>query len=196
MTINSTFKIKAGLLLAIALWSMAASMTGQQTLHLSVTDSEMNIKGTSTIHDWDISVKDMSGMVTGNLNSDNPEITDGRFKTNVENLKSEKKSMDKVVHDALEKKEHPVIRFNHVKTEKIVGSGTKYMVTIIGNLTIAGETRQMKLDMNANQKSENLVLQGTKTFKMSLFNIDPPSAMLGTIKSGDEITIEYSLTFK
>jgi len=34
---------------------------------------------------------------------------------------------------------------------------------------------------------------GSYKFKMSSFGIDPPRAMLGTIRTGDEVTIKFKI---
>jgi len=39
-------------------------------------------------------------------------------------------------------------------------------------------------------------VKGTFSLKMTEFGIDPPTAMLGTLKTGDKITLDYTMTFK
>ena len=36
---------------------------------------------------------------------------------------------------------------------------------------------------------------GSVTFNMTNFNIDPPTAVMGTIKTGDEITIKFQVIY-
>jgi hypothetical protein len=36
-------------------------------------------------------------------------------------------------------------------------------------------------------------IKGSKKVKMTDFNISPPTAMLGTLKTGDEVTISFTL---
>ena len=47
-----------------------------------------------------------------------------------------------------------------------------------------------------NGLDNKVVLKGEKTFKMTEFKIDPPKALLGTITTGDEITIKFNTIFK
>lgn len=74
--------------------------------------------------------------------------------------------------------------------------GDHFLVIAEGTLTVAGATRSMNVQALADPKSNSMQLTGNKTFKMTDFKMDPPRALMGTIKTGDEITINYNLTFK
>ncbi|MEP5936390.1 MAG: YceI family protein, partial [Winogradskyella arenosi] len=72
---------------------------------------------------------------------------------------------------------------------------TSYKVSVSGKMTIAGVTKTISVDLTANLQGSNVILEGNKTFKMTDFGIDPPKALLGTIKTGDDITIVFKSTF-
>ncbi|MCB0855839.1 MAG: YceI family protein, partial [Bacteroidetes bacterium] len=65
-----------------------------------------------------------------------------------------------------------------------------------GQLTIAGVTKTITLNADC-KVSDNgqITCTGSKKIKMSDYGIDPPTAMFGTIKTGDDLTIVFSAGF-
>lgn len=162
------------------------SMTIQgQDYQSKQAESSMKISGTSTLHDWEINIESFTGKAK--MNGENME--NASFVAQVKSLKSGTSSMDDNTYKALKAKEHPQITF---KSTGITGSNGK--LTIKGNLTIAGATRPVTLSTTLEKWAEkSLTVKGSYTFNMSEFGIDPPRAMLGTIRTGDEITITFKL---
>ncbi|MDI3521447.1 MAG: hypothetical protein PWR04_1435, partial [Anaerophaga sp.] len=65
------------------------------------------------------------------------------------------------------------------------------------NLTIAGETKPIEIALNANISPQKEVsVSGETTLKMTDFDVEPPTVMFGTIKTADEVTINFNLTLK
>lgn len=71
---------------------------------------------------------------------------------------------------------------------------TKYAVKTVGNLSVAGTTKKVTLDFELQLTANKVTLKGEKSFKMTEFGIEPPKALLGTITTGDEITIKFNTT--
>lgn len=164
-----------------------------ESLHIKLPSSVL-IKGTSTLHDWESTVeKTEAKLVVNNLNDVDIET----LNVNVEvlSIKSGKKLMDKLTYKALKAKEHPVITFIFKKGE-IVNESTNFIdIKLMGDLTIAGVTKNVFVVTKINKLGNTIVLKGSHQLKMTDFGIKPPRALLGTIKTGDEITIEFNLKF-
>jgi hypothetical protein len=47
-----------------------------------------------------------------------------------------------------------------------------------------------------NPADKSFTVTGVKKMKMTDYNVKPPTALLGTIKTGNDITISYNLKFK
>ena len=62
----------------------------------------------------------------------------------------------------------------------------------MGQLTVAGKTRNVKLDVAVVPAGSNLSVSTHAAFKMTDFAIKPPTAMLGMIRSGDAVTVNVT----
>ena len=159
--------------------------------------SQLSITGTSTLHDWEIEVNEYHGYIDILESKKGLEINGGKLSIEVESFKSGKGGMDKKVYEAMEYEDHPLIYFEYKNTIKQTTEDRDLNMIINGDLTIAGVTRNIEVEINGTFSSEKtLQFEGVKGFKMTTFNIEPPSAMFGTIKSGDKITVDYSIIFQ
>ena len=63
-------------------------------------------------------------------------------------------------------------------------------------LTIAGKTKEVNIASKLDFKNNSsFMVTGEVPLKMSDFNIDPPTAMMGAMKTGDEVVIKYNFEF-
>lgn len=188
-----TVKIIATIILALSIFPLTGK--AQETLQLDKAESQLTITGTSTLHDWEIVVNDFSGTVDGNFAETPPAITSSAFTCSVSSMESGKNSMDDVVYETLEEENYPEISFIYKNTERMQETDQGYLITVSGDMTIAGQTREIQLTLQGNIREGQLALEGSKSFKMSSFDVEPPSVMFGTIKAGDKITVQYSFTY-
>lgn len=104
--------------------------------------------------------------------------------------------MDKLTYKALKADEYPVITFIFKKGEIVKEDPSFIDVKLMGDLSIAGVTKNISVITKINKLGETIILKGVHKLKMTDFGISPPKALLGTIKTGDEITIEFNLIFE
>ena len=104
--------------------------------------------------------------------------------------------MDKLTYKALKAKDYPKIKFIFKKGKIVDENKTFIDIELNGDLTIAGVTKNVTVLTKINKNGDTIVLKGSHKLKMTDFGITPPKALLGTIKTGDEITIEFNLTFQ
>ncbi|MEQ8583225.1 MAG: YceI family protein [Marinoscillum sp.] len=169
----------------LALLLISGLTTGQWEFKSAPTQSSMTILGTSSLHDWESEVGDfvVSGTMAENL------ISNLKVEVNVESIKSGKSIMDDKTYDALKSEKFPTIYF---AAESLTLSGGK--ATGLGVLTLAGESRTITLEAETAPKGANAVqVDGKVSIKMSDYGIDPPTAMFGTLITGDQVTIQYQL---
>lgn len=94
--------------------------------------------------------------------------------------------------------DYPEIHYEIVKADVVAtpdSSRDHYVLEAIGNLTIAGETRTVRLTLQGRRlDQQRMHAQGTLPIQMTSFNVDPPTAMLGLIRVHDEITVHFDIT--
>ena len=160
------------------------------------TTSSFKIQGTSSLHDWEMTSQACKGTLSirpGEKSLDFAEIT---VEVSVNSLKSGKRAMDRKCYDALKSKNHPNILFvlDRVKDLSPKGS-SNYEAVFQGNLHIAGVRRPTDIAVRISQKQGKIQIEGSKSLKMSDFEVEPPTALMGTIKTGNDIDIIFNLNF-
>ncbi|KJD34890.1 hypothetical protein PW52_13355 [Tamlana sedimentorum] len=192
MTYLASSKIKFTVCI---LFSFISSLTFSQEYQLD-SASTLSVYGTSSLHDWHITTTSYSGSISFT------DINAGKIKTcsvtiPAETLKSGKSSMDKNTYKALKTNKYKNISFTLTKADNITAkSKGNFNIEATGYLTIAGTKKLTTLNLNLSTSTNEVKLTGEKTFKMSDFNIEPPTALFGTVTTGDEITIKFNSIFK
>ena len=161
----------------------------------NVSNYKVTVKGTSTMHDWESNVEKLESHATYKLKGNElVNIDDAMLKVTVRSIKSTKgKIMDNKTYDAFNSEEHPFIIFT-LKSEKI--NPSNLTVNLTGTLEMAGTT--LPIDLVANYKvlaNGDFEIIGNRKVKMSDYKMTPPKAMMGTIKVGDEVDINFDITF-
>ena len=172
----------------------AQELPNKNLLNINLTSSIL-IKGTSSLHDWEsIAEKTVANLTVDSL--DDISIETLTVNVDVFSIKSGKKVMDRLTYKALKAKEHPFIQFIFKQGEVLTENDQKLRIKLIGDLSIAGVTKNVTVNTHINKSVSEVRLKGTHKLKMTDFGIKPPTALLGTIKTGDEITIEFDLKFQ
>lgn len=167
-----------------------------QSYTLNKTASNLEVHGTSSLHDWIVDAEQQSGTIDISKAED-LKINKLSFSVIAESLKSGKSGMDKNTYKALNTKKHKSIDFNlsSIKNVKAV-TDNHYMVTAVGDLKISGATKSISMDLDVKFTDSNVSIEGKKDLLMTDFGIDPPKALLGTIKTGNEISIVFKSVFQ
>ncbi|MEN7547684.1 YceI family protein [Rapidithrix thailandica] len=188
---------------ALQIIGFFAALLSVQLVHAQRTytfseSTKVVVTGTSTLHDWEAKVDEVSGTAKLDLNQQTLNSIDLlSLKFASESLHSGKDAMDKNIYKALKTGKYPHIQFilKEVKEIRKTGEG-KAAVTAKGNLTIAGVTKPIHLTAQAILKQEEVAFRGEYTIDMTQYGIEPPKAMLGTIKTGKDVVFHFDLTFK
>jgi len=99
--------------------------------------------------------------------------------------------MNEKLREALKSEEWPVIEYRLVQAERL-GDGPR--LKAIGELTVAGQTRTVSFLVDVTLKSDGTAgARGNVEINMSDFGVEPPSAMLGLLKTYDRITVSFEI---
>lgn len=166
-----------------------------QEFTLNNKNSTCTIAGTSTLHDWEIVAENLTGRAEVTINEGEIETIQAlNFSVEVNGLKSGKGGMDRNTYKALKSNRFPIIKYEFVRViEKRKTSDGNYLKTV-GKLTVAGKTNTLYLDVTA-LSNEGISFIGESTFKMTDYDVDPPVALMGAVKTGDEITITFNVQY-
>src|SRR5690606_5985832 len=153
---------------------ISAGLNAQTNYKLA--NAELSVSGTSSLHDWTMTSNSASGSAT--------VTTDGATLKSIQNLnvtmkaetiKSGKGGMDDNAYKALKTKKNPDVKFTLKEVKSIVKKGNNYLVEAVGTLTIAGESRSITVQGDAQPSNGTLKITGNKKFKMTDFKVDPPT---------------------
>lgn len=177
--------------LALLLGTFSFQLWAQTAYKVDGTATALTISGTSSLHDWDLTAGTIQGK--GTIRVEGKKIVDVRdleLNVPVEGLKSGKGAMDKNTYKALNSDEHPVIKYRLVK---VTGQEGNTLFTS-GVLEVAGVSKPIDLQVNYSVISvQKIQIRGQVRLNMTDFNVDPPVALLGTIKTGDQITATFEV---
>jgi len=183
-----------GMFIAVLLLSFGVNA---QSYKLNNEASSLLIDGTSNIHDWTIEAKNTSGILTAEFDEAQLEEIDKlEFTVIVESLMSGKSGMDKNTYKALNKDKYKEITYKLKKVESIEEvSANIYKVKTIGSLMIAGGKQDIPLNFNLKTGANKLVLEGEYKLNMTDYGVEAPTAMFGTITTGEEVTVKFKTQF-
>ncbi len=160
--------------------------------------SEMIIKGTSNIHNWESSVRKINGTALFEFDETGLiEIKECVATINTKSIKSSKGSiMDKKTWRALKADQYSRIEYTFRRMNMVSKSVEGFQASVSGDLMLAGVTRSVTFGIEGKVLANGAVeIWGSKAIRMTDFNIDPPSALMGTLTTGEVVTIEFHLTF-
>ncbi len=161
-------------------------------------ESYIMVKGTSTLHDWEMISENVDGVIRLKMNGDGvPGNIDHLVLTMQKaTLKSSQSGLDRRAYDALNAGRHPEITFRMDGPGMVRENGDSYIMSTEGYLTVAGETRKINVRATCvNGDGNRLICSGSRSLKMSDFDIDPPVMMFGALRTGDEVTVDYRLVY-
>ena len=193
MNTLKNLKLALGSLLIIM---VTTQISVAQTFNLNNASSSLKVEGTSNVHDWLLEAKEQQGKIVVELNNSQlVKITQLDFTVKAESLKSGKSGMDKNTYKALNTDKHKQITYKLTKNNIDCTTTGSCKVTTSGTLTIAGNSKPIDITFDAKITGDKITLTGSKALKMSEYKVDPPTAMFGTITTGDQVTIKFQSSF-
>lgn len=163
--------------------------------NLQIADSKMWIEGTSSVHDFTCNVNSMTGSV--NVNGDVTKVADATVVVPVSQIDCDNKTMNSKVRDALNAGKNPGISFNMVSATPNGANGEWQNLDVKGELELNGTKRPVAMKVQG-QKNANgaIVYRGQVPVVMTHYGVKPPTAMLGALKTGDEVQVHFELTLR
>ncbi|MFY8022050.1 MAG: YceI family protein [Bacteroidia bacterium] len=191
---GSFIKRSIKLLLVLLTFILSTQLNAQDKYKSS--DVKLVVNGTSNIHDW--KMQGSKGTTSATFLIQNKVIKALGFlyfSFPAENLKSEHKLMDKNCYKALKTEQHSSINFLGTSSTIKQVNATTFIIVTKGKLQISEVTKEVELTSTCIMNADNTITcKGSTKVKMTDYNVEPPSVMMGSIVTGDEVTIDYTLT--
>lgn len=154
---------------------------------------ELKVSGTSTLHDWEMTSAQAQGTAEMTLEGatlKNVKAASVTLKT--ASVKSGTAKMDEIAHESLKASKHTDIVFTLTSFRTLDNNRAQ----ATGNLTIAGTTKPVTFNVATSTKSGVVQLAGEANIKFTDFGIKPPTALLGTVKTGNELKLSFKANFQ
>jgi len=182
----------------IALFVVFAA-TASSPAFYTAKNHEIKISGTSNLHDWTADVPSLTTSAElivsdGKLEAVNRMVVeiDATAITG-----SEGNIMTRKIAETLKSDKNPRIVFRMTRVDNISQTGNDFSVRAAGSLAMGGVSRPLDVVVRGRILSNGDVqFTGVKDMKMTTWQLDPPRAMLGALRTGDDVKVDFSVTLK
>ena len=164
---------------------------------------QFKIDGDSNVRSWDadITEADASLVLTGVDNLSIENLTEESFKSleisiPVEGIESDSRRLTRNLQGYLRGDDFPVITFALQQINSITHENDTVQISADGIISAAGVENSVSMDVEAVLNGDgSITFSGVQRLLMTDFDIDPPTAVMGTVRSDDEIDIIYQVSF-
>ncbi len=158
----------------------------------------IKVLGSSNIHDWTETLSAIESQGDFKFDAENLRaVTSFTFSADAKGLKSEHESMNSRTYKTIKADQFPKITFKLNSAIVTAEQKNKYLIKATGDLTIAGATQTVVLNVTAVVNPDNsITCTGAQKIKLTDYKIDPPSFMLGAMKVTNDLTIQFNLQYK
>lgn len=139
---------------------------------------------------------DVTGSMTVSVDDDAVTVVSGSFEADLTTLTSDNGRRDNRIRtQGLESSTFPTASFALVEPVVVTGDvlgGATLEATLVGDLTLHGETRRVSIPAQARLTGTTIEVVGALTFPFADFGMTPPS-IGGFVSVDDDATLEFSL---
>jgi hypothetical protein len=183
---------------------LAGSLMAQErTLTIQETP-EMKIDGDANVRSWDADIEAVDGQL---ILQNSPELTldnltaesikELRLTIKVEDITSDSRRLTRNLQDYLKGDDYPEITFTLNEVTDIEKENDSAQITAEGVINAAGQDHNVTMNVTATMNNDGSIrFRGEQDLLMTDFGIEPPTAVMGTVRARDEIKISYDVTFQ
>lgn len=179
---------------------LAITHVKAQTIYKTSPGPTESIKvlGTSNVHDWTMTSTGVTSRGSFKFEGEHlAALRDFSLSVDVKTLKSDHSSMDNRTYKTINADQYPKIIYKLNSAIVTLVSKNKYLIKTTGDLTIAGATQIITMDVTALVDIDNsITCTGTEKIKLTDYKITPPTFMLGAMKVYNDLDIQFNLVYK
>jgi len=191
-------QLKRYVLILCTIFTIVVTASPQMNFH-KAEDSVITVAGTSTFKSWAMTATQMSSDAKFEFDkAGNPKhLNSLTFKLHAKSLLSGSSGLDKNAYSALKTDKHPDISYRSVSSTISRIADGSYKISVRGSLTIAGVTKVKNIEaICVSMSNGSQSCSGETKLLMTDFGVKPPVFMMGAMKTGNEITINYKMNYK
>jgi polyisoprenoid-binding protein YceI len=162
------------------------------TVYKVSESSKFIVAGTSTLHDWEMVSSEAVGdgeFVIKDKAVQNIKSLSVKLKS--ETLESGKEKMDENAYIALKTDKNPYITF---ELDRVIAIKDNVM-QLKGDFTAGGTTKTEVIEVTPKYDNGKITILGNFDITFKEYNMVPPTAVMGTIKTGNELNISFKVVF-
>jgi polyisoprenoid-binding protein YceI len=192
-----SFKLRS-VVLFMLIFSFAELVFGQQQVYTYHTGM-IEVSGFTNNYNWKMKTDsaDCRAQLTM-INRQLKAINSLSLTVPVKKLSSPNTYMDRIAHKTLKSYPFDKIYFHYVKSEILPWDDKdQYLIKASGNLTVAGVTQVIKMDLIATVINDGTItFAGTHKLKLSTYQVTPKKSLMGTLKTSDDVTVNFVVGVK
>ncbi len=159
--------------------------------------SRVWVSGTSTVRSW----RCESTQVSGSAQAEGTQLSQvaqsrGEISIPLSSLDCRNGTMNGHMRNALKAAQNPSIRFRATSVRVTPSNPTQGAVAMTGQLTIAGQTREVTINGTAAREGNGLRVRGSERITMTDFGVQPPRLMAGTMRVHAPVTVGFDVVLK
>src|SRR5690348_11941007 len=186
--------------LALTALFAAAGAAKAQSIRLAVApESKLWVEGGSNLHDWHCQASAIDAQIEAEKaildSAPAPALLKKvSVKVPVRNLKCGSGKMEDNLYKALKADAAPQISYILGSFEVQPGQTDSYTLKTVGTLTIAGVEKTVNMDVTTKRQPDgSLRANGELPLLMTDFGVKPPTALLGTLRTNNEVKVKFEL---
>ncbi len=195
-------RLQAGLWLPIALLAAVTAAPARTAAQLPTMiirpESRLILAGTSNVNRWACQSGKFERLSEGTrepMTRVSLPLREVAIAVPVQSLACGRDRMNADLREALRADTHPDITFSltSYRIDSSAGPHAEYAAVATGELTVAGQKRQVDIPVRASKTAGGLHGSGTLTLRMTDFGVKPPVALLGLIRARNDITVTFDV---
>lgn len=164
----------------------------------SIRSQKVEVVGTSNLHDWTATVGKLSGVSEFKVDGNELSLVSAIVEVDANSFSGSKGSiMDGKIKDTFESSKFPKIKFNLTKVNSAQTAGNVTTLNVSGVMTVKNSNRPVDFILKATMLANgDIEVRSSKKMKMSELGLKAPTAMLGTLKTADDVTVNVYFLLK
>jgi len=187
-------------IITVIIIAAVSQLSTAQSLYKATNAKDCYIKvlGSSNVHDWTMISATSDSQGDFKFEGDQlRNITSLTLLVDAKSLKSEHSSMDERTYKTIKAEQFPKIVFKLSSVAITPIFKNKFEIKAKGDLTIAGVTQAITMDVTAIVNADNTITcSGIQKLQLKDYKIDPPSFMLGAMRVSNDLTIQFNINYK